>query len=163
MGCSAQEKSQPSAPSVEATATTSSAAGPSVDAPVLPFGALSIMRSGNGYTLTGDLPNADVKSSLLGSLRTAFGPNVTLTDKLNIKPGVQAPEFSGLGALFSAAAEIPDFGADFKDGTVTLTGKAPSLEAKAAAAEAASATWSNVNVVNTIEVVSASSAAPTPR
>jgi peptidoglycan-binding protein ArfA len=131
---------------------------PNVNVPGLSFAPLSIVRNANGFTLSGDLPDLNVKTSLLDSLRGAFGPDINLTDNLNIRAGVNAPDFSGLGALFKAAVDIPDFNFDLNGDTVTLTGSAPSDEVKAAVEAAAKAAWPNIRIVNNIQV---SQAAPT--
>src|SRR5262249_34336997 len=114
---------QPSAPAMSATA------------PAVSFAPLSIMRNGNSFTLTGDLPSADAKTGLLDALRGAFGPGITLTDNLNIKADANAPDFAGLGSVFGAAAGIPDFHFDLNGDTLTLTGTAPSEEVKSAVEE----------------------------
>ena len=104
---------------------------PSISVPSLPslnFAPLSILRNGNDFTLTGDLPDLNVKTALLNALKAAFGSGVNLIDKLNIKAGVSSPDFSGLGGLFKAAVDVPDFNFNIEGGTLTLTGTAPSEE-----------------------------------
>jgi peptidoglycan-binding protein ArfA len=126
-------------PSVDQTATltTPSVSAPNLNTPTgslpgLSFAPLSIVRSGNGFTLTGDLPDLNAKNALLDTLRGTFGADVNLTDNLNIKAGVSAPDFTGLGGLFKAAVDIPDFNFDLNGDTLTLTGTAPSEDAKSA-------------------------------
>ena len=104
---------------------------PDVNAPDLSFAPLSILRNGRGFTLSGELPDLTTKNGLLDSLKLAFGPDVNLTDNLNIKAGVNAPDFAVLGSIFGAAIDIPDFNVDLNGDTVTLKGTAPSEEAKA--------------------------------
>jgi peptidoglycan-binding protein ArfA len=139
-------------PKVSVSTPSVSITAPSLSVPSLNFAPLSIIRNGNDFTLSGDLPDLSVKTSLLDALKAALGPGVNLIDKLNIKAGVSAPDFSGLGALFKAAVDIPDFNFDLSGDTVTLTGTAPSEEVKAAVEAAAKAAWPNVTVVNKIEV-----------
>jgi peptidoglycan-binding protein ArfA len=123
------------------------------------FGAMSIVRSGNGFTLTGELPDASLKASLADSLKQAM-PGAKIVDDLTVKPGVRGPEFAGLGGLFGAALDIPGFSAKFDGDTVTLAGNASSVVNKASAESAAKAAWPNVAVVNDIQVA-VGSAAPT--
>jgi peptidoglycan-binding protein ArfA len=157
-------------PSVDPTATLTapnasapSVNAPNVNAPAVSFAPLSIVRNGNGFTLTGDLPDPDMKTGLLDALRGAFGADVELTDNLNIAAGGNGPEFAGLGALFGAGVDIPNFGFDVKGDTVTLTGTAPSDEVKSAAEAAAKQAWPNIKVVNNIEVQAAGApSAPVP-
>jgi peptidoglycan-binding protein ArfA len=156
-------------PSVEPTATLSApsvsgpnANAPNVNAPGLSFAPLSIVRSGNGFTLNGDLPDIDAKNKLLDALRGAFGANVSLTDNTNIKPGVSTPDFTGLGDLFKAAVDIPDFNFDLNGDTLRLTGTAPSADVKAAVEAAAKSAWPNLRIVNDIQVSAASPASPAP-
>ena len=127
--------------------------------PNLSFAPLSILRNGNGFTLSGDLPDLAAKTSLLDSLKLAFGPDIDLTDNLNIKAGVNAPDFSVLGSVLKAAVDIPDFNFDLNGDTLTLTGTAPSEDVKADVEAAAKAAWPDVKIVNNIQV---QGAAPTP-
>lgn len=158
IGCGATDGSAENAdlavPSVDPSdgAPTAEAGGP--------LGAMSITRTGNGFSLAGELPDEGLKSSLPESIRQAM-PGAKVVDDLTVKPGVKAPEFAGLGALFGAALDIPGFGANLVGDTVTLTGTAGSEEVKAAAETAAKATWPKVMVVNDIQVT-ASAAAPAP-
>ncbi len=152
-------------PSVDPSATLTVPASPPAAAPTAEagaqYGAMSIMRAGNGFTLAGELPDEAVRSSLPGSIKQAM-PGANIVDNLTIKPGVKAPEFAGLGALFGVALDIPGFGANLVGDTVTLTGLASSEEVKAAAETAATATWPNVKVTNDIQVTAASASPSTP-
>jgi peptidoglycan-binding protein ArfA len=135
-----------------------SARPPSPDAGAK-FGAMSIVRSGNGFTLTGELPDASLKASLGESLKQAM-PGAKIVDDLTVKPGVRGPEFSGLGGLFGAALDIPGFSAKLDGDTVTLAGMASSVVTKASAESAARVAWPSVAVVNDIQVA-VGSAVPT--
>jgi peptidoglycan-binding protein ArfA len=132
---------------------------PNVNLPNLSFAPLSILRNGNGFTLSGDLPDLAAKTSLLDSLKLAFGPDISLTDNVNIKAGVNAPDFSVLGSVLKAAVDIPDFNFDLNGDTLTLTGTAPSEDVKTDVEAAAKAAWPDVKIVNNIQV---QGAAPTP-
>src|SRR5687768_15215494 len=74
-------------PSVDSSATLTApgVAAPSANLPGMSFAPLSIVRAGNDVTLSGDLPDEAAKASLLDMLRDAFGPDVNVVDKLNIK------------------------------------------------------------------------------
>jgi peptidoglycan-binding protein ArfA len=149
------------APAMTGPAMTGPAmTGPAMTGPAMAYAPLTVKRVGSGFTLTGDLPDAEMKTGLLSALRSAFGPNITLTDNLNIKPGVNGPEFAGLGAVFGTSAGIPDFGFDVSGDTVTFTGTAPSAQVKSDVEEAAKSAWPNIVVVNNIQV--RSTAPPTP-
>jgi peptidoglycan-binding protein ArfA len=153
-----------SLPSVNpsATLTVPSVSAPNINAPSLAFGPLSILRNGNDVTVNGDLPDLNVKTSLFDALKGAWGSGINLIDNLNIKAGVNAPDFSGAGDLFKAAVDIPDFNFNLEGDTLTLTGTAPSDAAKAAVEAAAKAAWPNVKIVNNIQVISATeTTAPT--
>ncbi len=155
-------------PKVSVSTPSIGVTAPSLSVPSLNFAPLSIIRNGNDFTLSGDLPDLSIKTSLLDSLKAALGPGVNLIDKLDIKAGVSVPDFSGLGGLFKAAFDIPDFHFDLSGGTVTLTGTAPSAEVKAAVEAAAKAAWPNLTVVDNIVVAlpsatgSATAPAPAP-
>lgn len=125
------------------------------------FGPMSIVRNGNGFTLTGELPDADMKASLVASIRQAM-PGAKVVDNLTVNPAVEGPDFSALGALFGTALEITGFSSTLVGDTLTLAGKAPSAEAKAAAAVSAGVAWPNVTIVNDIQVDAASATPATP-
>jgi len=158
------------APSVDPSATLTASSSPSAATtsaalPATGYAPFSIVRNGNvgdpagvkGFTLTGEVPDESTRTSLLDALRTAL-PGALIVDNLKVVPGVQVPDFAGLGGVFSAALGIPDFGLKLEGDTVTLSGTAPSEDLKAAAESAAAATWPNVKIVNNIQVT----AAPAP-
>ncbi len=145
----------PSATLTAPNVNTPEANAPNVNLPNLSFAPLSILRNGNGFTLSGDLPDLAAKTSLLDSLKLAFGPDIDLTDNLNIKAGVNAPDFSVLGSVLKAAVDIPDFNFDLNGDTLTLTGTAPSEDVKADVEAAAKAAWPDVKIVNNIQVQAA--------
>ncbi len=132
-----------------------SISAPDVSLPSLNFSPLSILRSGNDFTLTGLLPDLAVKDKLIGALKAALGGGVNLIDKIDIAGGASAPDFAGLGALLKAAADVPDFRFTVEGDTLTLTGTAPSEEVKAAVEAAARAGWPNVTIVNNITITGA--------
>lgn len=147
-------------PKVSVSTPSVSITAPSLSVPSLSFAPLSIIRNGNDFTLTGDLPDLAAKTSLLDALKAALGPGVNLIDKLNIKAGVSVPDFSGFGGLFKAAIDIPDFNFDLSGDTLTLTGTAPSEAVKAGVEAAAKAAWPNVTIVNNIVVKGATATPP---
>lgn len=125
----------------------------SVSAPTLPslnFSPLAIFRNGKDFTLTGMLPDLNVKEKLLGALKAALGGGVNLIDKLDIAAGATTPDFGGFGGLFKAAVDVPDFQFVVEGDTLTLTGTAPSDEVRAAVEAAAKAGWPNLRIVNNI-------------
>ena len=152
-----------SLPSVDpsATLTVPSVSAPNVNLPSLSLAPLSITRNGNDFTLSGELPDLAAKTSLLDSLKAALGGGVNLIDSVDLKADISAPDLSGIGALFTASADIPDFKFDLNGDTVTLTGTAPSEDAKAAVEAEAKAAWPNLKVVNEIRVT-APTGAPAP-
>ena len=141
-----------------ATLTEPTVNAPNGNLPGLSFAPLSIVRNGNDISLSGDLPDDAAKASLLDALRGGFGPDINLTDNLNIEAGVSAWAFSGLGPLFNAAVDVPDFNFDLNGDTLTLTGIAPSDDVKAAVEAAARAVWPNLKITSNIQV----QAAPAP-
>ncbi|OFB36027.1 hypothetical protein BA059_26955 [Mycolicibacterium sp. (ex Dasyatis americana)] len=136
---------------------------PNVNLPNLSFAPLSISRNGNDFNLTGDLPDAAAKASLLDWLRGKFGADVNLVDNLNLRPGVSTPDVSALGKVFDAAAEgIPDFNFSIDGDRLTLTGTAPSAEVRDAVEAAAKEAWPNIKIVNNIQVAAAPPAPAPP-
>ena len=153
-------------PSVAASASLTpppspSAGAPSTEAPAVGLAPFSIVRSGNEFTLAGDLPSDDMKASLVASIQQAM-PGAAVVDNLTVTPGVNAPGLSGLGQVFSTAVEIPDFSLKLENDELMLMGTAPSEDVKAAAEAAAAAAWPNVKIANHIEVTAASSSAAPP-
>ena len=130
--------------------------------PAMSIAPLSISRNGNDFTLSGDLPDEAAKASLLDSLKGAFGGGVNLIDNVNIKAGVNAPDFSGLGAVFKAGAGIPDFNLNVDGDTITLAGTAASEDEKAAVEAAATAAWPNLKIANEIQITAPTGAPATP-
>lgn len=151
-------------PSVDPSATLTIPSTPAPSAPVddRAFGPMSIVRSGNGFTLTGELPDADMKASLVAAIGQAM-PGAKIVDELTVNPAVKGPEFSALGALFGTALDIDGFSSTLVGDTLTLVGKVPSVDVKAAAVAAAGVAWPNVKIVNDIQVAaSAKPSAPAP-
>ena len=121
-------------------------------APELNFAPLSIAQTGEGFTLGGELPNQEAKTSLSESLRLAFGSGIELTDNTRVKPGVNAPDFAALGSILGAAVGVADFRFDLKGDTVTLSGNAPTDDAKTEVQSAVTAAWPKMTVVNNMQV-----------
>ena len=140
-----------SAPSVTVTA-------PSLTVPSLDLAALSVVRNGNDFTVTGEVPDLSVKDRLLSTIKSTLGSGVNVIDKLTVKAGVKAPEFAGLTSVFNAANEIGDFNFNLAGDVLTLTGTAPSEQVKAGVEAAAKAAWPNVRIVNNIQVKGAPAA-----
>jgi peptidoglycan-binding protein ArfA len=147
----------PSGPSMKGPAMT----GPGVDAPGVGFAPFSILRGGNGFNLAGELPDMDMKNSLLESVKLAL-PGASVMDNLTVTPGVKPPDFAKLGGLFGATVPIPDFSLNLVGDTITLTGTAPSEAAKAEVEAATADTWPNVKIINNIQVTAASAATAPP-
>jgi peptidoglycan-binding protein ArfA len=139
-------------PSVNAQLPSVGVTAPSVSAPSLNLSPLSILRNGKDFTLAGIVPDLSVKNSLLAAMKAALGPSVNLIDKIDVAAGAKAPAFDGLDAVFKAAADIPDFHFTVEGGMLTLTGTAPSEDAKAAVEAAAKAGWPNLQIINNISV-----------
>lgn len=132
-----------SAPSISA---------PDVNLPSLQFSPLSLLRSGNDFTLTGLLPDLAAKDKLLAALKAALGGGANLIDKIDLAAGAVAPDFGGFAALLKAAADVPDFHVTVEGTTLTLTGTAPNEGVKAAVGAAAKAGWPGVAIVNNITI-----------
>lgn len=156
-------------PTVDPTATlseTAAAPAPSTAtttaaAPQGDYSAWSIARSGNGFRLTGEVPDDATKTGLIDTLRLVM-PGASIVDELTVTPGVRNPDVAGLGGVFSAAVGIPDFNLTVDGGTLTLTGKAPAEPIKESAETYAKTAFPDLNVVNNIEVVGGSSPTPPP-
>lgn len=136
-------KSATSVPTISPTA-------PSLSVPALSLAPLSILRNGDDYTLSGELPDLSVKNSLLATLKDVLGPGVNLIDKLIVASGVSARDLAGLPQVFTAAADITDFDFNLVADTLTLAGTAPSQEVKDEVGAAARAGWPNVRIMNDI-------------
>jgi len=142
---SALSVSAPSLPNATVTA-------PNVNAPELSFVPLSLVGNGNDITLSGLLPDGAARASLLDAVKGSFGPGVNLIDKTDLKPGVNTPDPSSLGAVFKAAVPISGFNFRLDDQTVTLTGATPSDQVNAAVEDAVKAAWPNMKIANEIKV-----------
>lgn len=131
--------------------TSSTSTSTTAPAPSGPYGAMSIARTANGFTLTGEVPDESFKAELPSTLRQAM-PGAKIVDDLTVKPGVAGPEVAGLGALFGAAMDVEGFAVKLADGTATLTGTAATEQLRSAAASAVTSAWPKVAVVNDIRV-----------
>jgi peptidoglycan-binding protein ArfA len=152
----------PSGPAMKGPAMTGPAmTGPDANAPAAGFAPFSILRSGNGFTLAGELPDEDTKKSLIESIKLAL-PGARVIDDLTVTPGRTPPDFAKLGGLFGASLNIPDFSLNLVGDTITLTGKAPTEDAKAEAEAATADTWPNAKIVNNIQVTAASATTAAP-
>jgi peptidoglycan-binding protein ArfA len=142
----------------------SGAPTPRASAPNLTFAPLSITRTGNDITLTGDLPDDAAKAAVVDQLRARFGPDVNLIDNLTLKPGVSTPDAGAVGSVIAAgAAAVPDFAFTLDGDTLTLAGTAPADDAKAAIEAAAKTAWPNLKITNNIQLPAAGTPpAPTP-
>jgi len=143
----------PSASSPPATSSTKPGA------PKLSLAPLSISRSGNNITLSGNFPDDSAKAALMKSLKDALGPGVNVVDQIKIDPSVNALDFSKAGPLFTDSASITDFNLTVNVDTVTLAGTAATTDQKNSIDQAATHLWSNLNVVDHL-VVNASPPAP---
>ena len=58
----------------------------------------------------------------MNAVKGSAGPNINITDKIRVNPDVNSLDFSNAGAVFKAAASVPDFGLAVKGDTITLSG-----------------------------------------
>jgi peptidoglycan-binding protein ArfA len=140
-------------PSKTLTAPGNAGAGASETAPPeMNFAPLSIAQTGEGFTLGGELPNQEAKTSLSESLRLAFGSGLEVTDNTIVRPGVNAPDFAALGSILGAAVGVSEFTFDLKGDAVTLSGTASTDDAKTEVQSAVKAAWPKMKIVNNIRV-----------
>jgi peptidoglycan-binding protein ArfA len=123
---------------------------------------LSISRSGNNITLSGDFPDDTAKAALLKSLKGALPPGVNIVDQIHINPNVDALDFANAGPVFKASAPITDFGLSVNGDTVTLSGTASSADQQNAIKQAAVSIWSRLNVVDNLAIKGSVAAPPPP-
>jgi peptidoglycan-binding protein ArfA len=121
-------------------------------APKLSLAPLSISRSGNNITLSGDFPDDSAKAALMKSLQGPLGPGVNIIDQIKINPNVDALDFANAGPIFKDSVSITDFNLTVNGDTVTLAGTAASTDQKNTIDLAATHTWSNLNVVDRLVV-----------
>jgi peptidoglycan-binding protein ArfA len=121
-------------------------------APEMNFAPLSIALTDKGFRLGGELPTQEAKTSLVQSLKLAFGSGLQVTDNTVVKPGVNAPDFAALGSILGSAVGVTGFTFDLKGDTVTLGGTASSADAKTEVQSAVTAAWPKMKVVNKIAV-----------
>jgi peptidoglycan-binding protein ArfA len=120
--------------------------------PPLALAPLSIARSGNDITLTGDFPDDSAKAVLTKVLKGALPAGVNIVDQIRINPTVDALDFSNAGPLFKNSASITDFNLAVNGDTITLTGTAASQDQKNTIDREAAHTWSNLTVVDQLAV-----------
>ena len=133
------------------TSTMTTVTGPNVNVPAMSFAPLSISRNGNDFTLSGDLPDAAAKASLLDALKGAWGA-MSISSTTSTYKRALTRQLPGIGAVFKAAAAIPDVNFNLDGDTITLTGTASSEDEKAAVDAAARAAWPKLKISNDIQV-----------
>src|ERR1700759_1804955 len=77
--------------------------------PPLDLAPLSIARSGNDITLSGDFPDDSAKAVLTRVLKGALPAGVNIVDQTRINPTVDTLNFSNAGPIFKNSASITDF------------------------------------------------------
>jgi len=130
--------------------------------PSLSLAPLSISRSGNNITLSGDFPDDSAKAALMKSLKGALPPSIKIIDQIHINPSVDALDFANAGPVFKASESITDFNLSVDGDTVTLSGTASSADQQNAVKQAATSIWSRLNVVDKIAVNGSASPAAAP-
>jgi len=120
--------------------------------PKISLAALSISRSGNNITLSGNFPDDSAKAALMKALKGALPADVNIVDQIQIDPNVDVLDFSNAAQIFTDSATINDFNLTVDGNTVTLAGTATSQDQKNAVVQDATRTWSNLNVVDRIAV-----------
>lgn len=152
--------STPSLTPPSGTSPASAPASTSASQPAAPFGAMTIARTGNGFSLRGEVPDETMRTSLPDTIKQAM-PGAVIVADLVVVPGVRAPDIGGLGALFGSAMGVQGFSVVLAGDTATLTGTASVAADRDAAAAAVAQTWPNVNVVNQIRAPGAGSSCGT--
>lgn len=154
--------------STEPSAEPSTVSPSTTSSPVaISLAALSISRSGNNITVSGDLPDDSAKAALMTALKGALPAKVKIIDQIHINPNIKALDFANAAQLFKDSASITDFNLIASGDTVTLAGTAGSPDQKNAVAQGATGIWSNLKVVDNLTVSGtapppASSGAPPP-
>lgn len=122
-------------------------------AAVGPAAPLSVIRRGNEFTLTGDVPDPSAKRALLDAVVTS-ADDVTVVDGLGVAPNATTPDFAAAAPVFEAAAVIGDFTFSVSGETVTLGGTAAKAAEAAGVEEAAKDAWPRADIVNELVVIS---------
>jgi peptidoglycan-binding protein ArfA len=128
--------------------------------PPLALAPLSIARSGNNLTLTGDFPDDSAKAVLMKVLKSSLPGGIDIVDQISVNPNIDALDFSNAGPIFVNSATITDFTLTVNGNTITLTGTAASQDQRNTIEHEAAHTWSNLDVVDHLAV--AASAPPAP-
>ncbi|OBJ02346.1 hypothetical protein A5660_01795 [Mycobacterium alsense] len=128
-------------------------------APKLSLAPLSIARSGNDFTVSGEFPDESAKAALFNALNGALPPGVNVVDEIHINAQVDALDFAKAATLFRDGSSIPDFSLTVSGNTITLAGTAASQDQKGAVTQDAVRTWSNLIVVDRLAV---SASVPSP-
>jgi peptidoglycan-binding protein ArfA len=121
-------------------------------APKISLAALSIIRSGNDITLTGDLPDDSAKASLMNALKGSLPPSINFIDQTQINPNIDSLDFSNAASVFKDSASINDFNLTVNGDMVTLAGTAASQDQKNAVVQDAVHAWSSLDVVDKLAV-----------
>ncbi|MDQ2627182.1 MAG: BON domain-containing protein [Actinomycetota bacterium] len=112
---------------------------------------LSVIRQGNEITLTGDVPDPAAKRALVDAVITS-ADDVTVVDRLGVRPGAATPDFAASAPVFEAAAVIGDFALHAAGDSVTLVGTAAKQDEAAAVEAAARDAWPRTDIVNELVI-----------
>ena len=123
---------------------------------------LSIIRSDNNVTASGDVPNDDAKNALVAALKAGFGDDANIVDQIHVVPATKALDFAKADTVFKAAAPVPNFSLVVEGDTITLTGTAPTTDQDLALVRAAKAAWSNLEVADSMEIKAAAPGTAAP-
>lgn len=145
-----EDAATPSAPPPVPSATAPPPPTSTSVPPAGPFGPFSMARTGNGYTLGGEMPE-DQKRELVDAIRFAL-PGATIVDQIRVNPNVRAPDAALLGGVFSVTPDVTGFDLRLANGTVRVTGTAQSEKQKADVTSAVGDAWPGTRVVNDIRV-----------
>lgn len=121
--------------------------------------AFSLVNSpdGKSVTVTAEVPDEAAKTALIDSATKAAGPGVKVIDKVVVKKGASVLTGETAAALLPAGKGVKGFGTSWAPDNLTLTGEAPTEQAKTAAATAAAAAvqdWKpKATIDNQIKVV----------
>lgn len=117
-----------------------------------PSGAFGVTRKGNQIEVTGTVPDAGAKPTVLDAAKAKAG-SATVVDKLTIDAAAGAPDPTAVsGLVAAAAANKGDTSINYDGKTVTVSGQAPDQATKAAVGKAAAAAVPGATVANNLTV-----------
>lgn len=143
--------SSTSTPAVAATSPDAASPSPSAapSTPTPKAAVFQISQDGKTVTVSGIVPDAASKASIVAALKGAYGTGVTVVDQLKVTAGAPVVDSAAFTSLAGALKGVSGARFDAEGNKVTISGAAATAEAKTAILDAAKAAYPGATITST--------------